>query len=225
MAYDEDNEQSPADAVKPGATGSFGLSMDAELAKLFQEAERTIDKIVQSKKDVRDETPEAPAEVLSPVTSSREFQELQEKYDRLKGRFDDLGEEFDNYRLRTDRQNQALAIDAKAELIKELLEIIDLFELARKTFQSEKFQQTVENYQRGLDLLYKHFHGTLEKVGIQRILAEGMGFDPELHQAIAVEESELYDQQVVLAEIKPGFTYNEILIRPAVVKVGVPSKK
>ena len=225
MAYDEDDDRFSPDGVKPGATGSFGFSMDADLAKLFEEAEQTIDKIVSAKKETHEEPPESSPEPAPAKLSSRELQELQDRHDQLKRRFDELGEEFDNYRARTERQCQALALEAKAQLIKDLLEIIDLFELAKNTFQSEKFQQTVENYRKGLDLLYKHFHGALEAVGVQRIMAEGVGFDPEIHQAIAVEESEQYDSQVVLAEVKPGFIFNDILIRPAVVKVGVPPRK
>ena len=65
----------------------------------------------------------------------------------------------------------------------------------------------------------------LDKIGLNRIPTEGQPFDPNLHQAIEAEESESYESPVILRELKTGYTYQDILLRPSMVKVGVPPRR
>jgi molecular chaperone GrpE len=204
-----------------------GVSPSVDLEKLFQEAEQTVNRIIHSKKDHKDDRskPAPPPEPVSQREIELKLVQAQEDLEEQQRRYQQLEHEFLNYRERTERQSKFAVLRANSGLLKELLEILDTFDFAKNTFASDKFSHTVESYRKGFDLLYRQLTTVLEKIGLNRIPTEGQPFDPNLHQAIEAEESESYEPPVILREIKTGYTYQDILLRPSMVKVGVPPRR
>src|SRR5947208_16971159 len=91
--------------------------------------------------------------------------------------------EFDNYKKRVERERSEYIQFASAELIRELLNAIDSFDLALHNANSDSVAN--ENMIRGLDLIYKQFQDTLARFGVKPIEAKGQIFDPNLHQAVS----------------------------------------
>lgn len=218
------------------ATSSKGFN--SELEKLFQEAEETIDRIIQQKKEPRDEggfpppesAGEEPAAPPSPPPDELlqwqdRYTQLESEYQKVRILYQHLEQDFQNYRDRMERTLAQAAQQHQAELLKQLLEVLDVINLARNTFNSEKFGHTVENYQKGFNLLHGKFFTVLSQMGLKKIEAVGMEFDPNLHQAVAMEESDDCEIQTIIKEITAGYQYQDILLRPAMVRVAVPARK
>src|SRR6516165_3771701 len=88
-----------------------------------------------------------------------------------------LQAEFDNFRKRTDKDRSEFAQYAGMELIRELLPVLDNFELALKTECASK------DYAKGVEMIYQRMADTLKKAGLEPIDAVNKPFDPHVHQA------------------------------------------
>jgi molecular chaperone GrpE len=122
--------------------------------------------------------------------------------------------EFDNYRKRTDRERQQLAEAAAADLIKDLLPLIDDLERALK---SEIASGAAIH--RGVELIHKQLLDTLRKRGVMPIETLGHDFDPHFHEAVTYEPAEGRRDGEVIEEFARGYMLGDRLLRPAMVKV------
>lgn len=147
---------------------------------------------------------------------------LVDERDRLTAERNDLNErllrrtaEFDNYRRRMDREQAERMEYAAADTVKALLGILDDFDRAVKVESADK------DYQKGVELIYQRMHAAFAKLGLEAISAEGSSFDPNLHQAIEMVETNDAADQTILAEYARGYNFKGRLLRPAMVKVAV----
>lgn len=124
--------------------------------------------------------------------------------------------EFDNYRKRTDRERQTLSEAVAAELISELLPLVDDLERA---LEADAGDEATNAYRRGVELIHKRLLDTLRKRGVRPIEAEGADFDPYYHQAVAHEPAEGRREGEVIEEFRRGYMLGDRLLRPAMVKV------
>jgi molecular chaperone GrpE len=124
--------------------------------------------------------------------------------------------EFDNYRKRTDRERQAVAESATADVVQELLPIVDDLERA---LAAEPGGDGAEVYRRGVELIHRHLLEVLRKRGVRRIEAVGADFDPYYHQAIAYEPAEGRRDGEIIEEFRRGYMMGDRLLRPSMVKV------
>lgn len=120
-----------------------------------------------------------------------------------------------NIRRRHEEQVASLKTMVKSSVIKELLPVIDNFERALKHVP----QDLVDNeYVKGVQGVVKQFETTLEQMGVQRIKTVGEVFNPELHEAVGVEDGD-GDQEIVSEELQAGYIVGDSVIRHAMVKV------
>jgi molecular chaperone GrpE len=124
--------------------------------------------------------------------------------------------EFDNYRKRTDRERQQFAEAAAADLIKDLLPLVDDLERALK---ADAGGEATGAIRRGVELIHKQLVETLRKRGVAPIEALGADFDPHFHQAVAYEPAEGRRDGEVIEEFTRGYMLGDRLLRPAMVKV------
>ena len=125
--------------------------------------------------------------------------------------------EFDNARKRAAREQQEYRDYAQADAIKALLPIIDSFERALQASDSNRAQH--QEFRNGIDLIYKQLQDALQKLGLRAIVAKGQPFDPHLHEAIEMVDTNDADDQVVIDELQRGYKLKDRLLRPAMVKV------
>ncbi|MBA2603345.1 MAG: nucleotide exchange factor GrpE [Acidobacteria bacterium] len=124
--------------------------------------------------------------------------------------------EFDNFRKRTERDRQAQAEAAGADLLGELLPLVDDLERART---ADAGSEGAEAYRRGVELIHRQLTETLRKRGVRPIEAAGADFDPHYHQAVSYEPSTGHRDGEVIEEFRRGYMLGDRLLRPSMVKV------
>jgi molecular chaperone GrpE len=158
---------------------------------------------------------------LYEVIEGESTRELDPKIVRLKAELDTERErglrllaEFDNYRRRT-RQEQALAEqNGKREVLLALLDIMDDFD--RALLHVGEAPSAVAD---GLRLIHQRFSDLLHSNGVTPFDSEGKPFDPTVHEAMTVIDSDGEESGTVYTEHRRGYLMNGELLRPARVAV------
>lgn len=120
-----------------------------------------------------------------------------------------------NVRRRHEEQIAGLKNTVKANVVRELLPIIDNFERALKHVPEDLADN---DYIKGVQGVVKQFEKTLTDMGVLRIKTVGEPFDPTFHEAISVEEGE-GTNEVVSEELQAGYVLGDEVIRHAMVRV------
>lgn len=124
--------------------------------------------------------------------------------------------EFDNFRKRTERDRQVHAESAAADLLGELLPLLDDLERA---LSADTGSEGAEAYRRGVELIHRQLTEILRKRGVRPIDAAGTDFDPHYHQAVSYEPSTGHRDGEVIEEFRRGYMLGDRLLRPSMVKV------
>jgi molecular chaperone GrpE len=157
---------------------------------------------------------------VAPDSETRDaLDALQREKDALQDRLLRTAAEFDNYRKRMDRERRDLADYTAADVLKDLLPILDNFERA---LQAPAAADT-DAFRKGIELIHKQMLDVLKKRGIKPIETLGTDFDPNFHQAVIHEESATHREGEVMEELQRGYLIGDRLLRPAMVKVAKPS--
>jgi molecular chaperone GrpE len=122
--------------------------------------------------------------------------------------------DFQNYKRRVEKEKTDIYAFANEKIVLGLLDVIDSFERALSQ-QSEEENIISE----GMNMVYKQLRGALEKSGLQEIDALGQEFDPNLHNAVMMEESGEYEPGKVTLVLQKGYFLNKKVIRHTMVKV------
>ena len=171
----------------------------------------------ETKNTVAEETAEEQPKTEKKEKKSKKDVELQKVKEELESKNDLLlrtAAEFDNYKKRTDRERAGIAEFAKANVIKELLPILDNIDRA-----AGLEDKTSPDYIKGIELIVKQFEGLAEKLGIKEVAQVGDGFDPNCHEAVMHIEDETLGENVIAEVLQKGFKIGDTVIRPAMVKV------
>jgi molecular chaperone GrpE len=149
----------------------------------------------------------------------QELENLKKEYDSVYDRLLRKQAEFENYRKRVDREKSEYTQFASSELMKELLNALDSFDLALRNASGDGSGR--EKTFRGFELIYKQIQDTLARFGLKPIEAKGKMFDPNYHQAVSTQASSDVTENIVIEEMRKGYTLNGRLLRPAMVTVSV----
>jgi molecular chaperone GrpE len=124
--------------------------------------------------------------------------------------------EFANYRKRTDREAEDSRARITAEILTGYLGILDDFERALKDRPTEG---EVGNWADGIELILRKMKAVLDSAGIEVIPAIGERFDPTIHEALTLEDSEDHDEGMVIDVLQQGYRLGDRVLRPALVRV------
>lgn len=124
--------------------------------------------------------------------------------------------EFANYKKRIEREQSQAYQQAVANVIRRYLEIQDDLERALKNRPQEGDGAI---WAEGIELIYRKLASFLEAEGVKVMQVEGQFFDPNLHEAIAMEESSEHESGQIIEVVKQGYLIGERVLRPAQVKV------
>lgn len=120
--------------------------------------------------------------------------------------------EFDNYKKRVTREKERLIKFGTEKLALELLPVIDNFERAlEQAHEAQESGAVIE----GVEMIFKQLLGVLEKFHIQGFDSVGEQFNPEKHEAMAQQEHDEYEENVIVAEFQRGYMLHDHLLRPA----------
>ena len=125
-----------------------------------------------------------------------------------------LQADFENYRKRMARLADDVAARVAGDLVVKLLPVLDAFDLAGAHFSTSESDEAVALAQAGGLLL-----DTLAKEGLERIDEVGVGFDPQIHDAVAHLPGEEGDEQIIDEVLRAGYRWKGSVLRPAMVRV------
>lgn len=153
--------------------------------------------------------------------------DVQQRIPQLEEEIKELGDqllrkaaEFENFRKRILREKEDSIRYANAALLNDVLPVIDDFERA---IQSAADSKDFDAFHTGVSMIEKQMVSMLERNwGLKRFSANGEPFDPEKHEAIAVEESDQHETEIVLEDYQKGYLLHDRVLRPAKVKVARP---
>lgn len=146
----------------------------------------------------------------------KKIAELEQAVDQLTADLQRTQADFTNFKRRTEQERASIADFGREDMIVKLLPVIDNLERALNHIPKEL---TDNDWAKGIQSIGKQLSSQLEKIGVTKIPATGQEFNPELHEAIQMEEGE-GDKEVVTEELQPGYMLGDNVIRHAMVKVG-----
>ena len=160
------------------------------------------------------------APLAGPDAGNSALEALTAERDELKDRLLRKQAEFENFRKRIDRERSEFTKFASAELMREVLNVLDSFELALREASPER--EDSADVQQGLELIHKQLLDSLKRFGLEEVEAEGRPFDPHVHEAVSTQPSD-QPEGTVLNELRKGYVLHGKLLRPAMVTVAAPA--
>jgi molecular chaperone GrpE len=160
---------------------------------------------------------------------SAELTAAQAELDEYRDTLLRLKAEFDNYKKRVLREQTALIERASAQLIRELLPVLDSFEAALA--MPVEGESAAEKLRAGVELVWNQMMAVLENAGLDRIADVDVPFDPQRHEAVMTVDEPREEPDggsdgdggesslTVESLLRSGYALRGRVVRPAMVKV------
>ena len=177
-------------------------------------AEEAKKKDSTTEEDVKTEASAKPEKKEKKSKNNAEIEKLKSELESKNDLLLRTAAEFDNYKKRTERERAGVAEYAKANVIKELLPILD--NIDRAALLEDK---TSPDYIKGIELIIKQFEALGGKLGITEVAQVGDSFDPNCQEAVMHIEDDTLGENVIAEVLQKGFKIGDTVIRPAMVKV------
>jgi molecular chaperone GrpE len=172
------------------------------------------------------EKTDAPADAPAPEKSEKAAEAAPDPLEAAKAENAKLREQllrtaadFDNYRKRSRKEVDDAHKKGSEELLRALLPVFDNLERAVVHAESSTDAKAIAE---GVKMVLKQFVDSLGRLGIKRIGGVGMPFDPLVHEAIQQVETNEHPAGTVVAEVAPGYSFGDRLVRAAMVVVARP---
>ncbi len=137
---------------------------------------------------------------------------LSNELDALKDRLLRITAEYENYRKRTDKEKKTIYTDACADVLKNILPVLDNLERALEADGS------TEDLKTGIQKTINQFTDSLEKLDVEEVGTDE-GFDPNMHNAIMHIEDSAYGNNEIVEVFQKGFKRGDKVLRYSLVKV------
>jgi molecular chaperone GrpE len=151
----------------------------------------------------------------TPPTSAAAAEVVSDDLRKLNDRYLRTLADFENYRKRADREKEDFRKYALANLLRDLLPVLDNFDRALDHAEEG------DDFHKGVLLIYKQLYDVLRKAGLRPIEEVSVRFNPNIHEAVIREEDPSVPSQTVTAILQKGYFLHDRLLRPALVKVAV----
>jgi molecular chaperone GrpE len=162
--------------------------------------------------EVENNTEEAAPEVVELEALRTENEELIDTLQRVKA-------EFDNFRKRAARDQEALVARAGERIVKELLPVLDDLERALEAAEQHEEAKLEE----GVKLVHRQLEQLLEREGLAPVETDGK-FDPHVHEALLTQPS-ASEEGSVIEVLQKGYRLGDRVLRPARVVVAGPKEE
>jgi molecular chaperone GrpE len=167
----------------------------------------------------------AEAELLA---AQADAQVLEDEVKKLKTERQELIElmarrqaDFENLRKRNERERAETYTRVAGEVASRILPVLDNLrravaaEASIEATESKEFREFLH----GVELIGRQLNGVLEDLGVVPVPTVGHLFDPHVHEAVAMEQTDEYEPDTITQEMQRGYRIGEKLLRPAMVKV------
>jgi molecular chaperone GrpE len=192
-AQDSSDDPDAASESAPHRTMRSGVSAEAELLAAQADAQVLEDEVKKLK---------------------TERQELIELMARRQA-------DFENLRKRNERERTETYTRVAGEVASRILPVLDNLrravaaEASIEATESKEFREFLH----GVELIGRQLNGVLEDLGVVPVPTVGHLFDPHVHEAVAMEQTDEYEPDTITQEMQRGYRIGEKLLRPAMVKV------
>jgi molecular chaperone GrpE len=160
----------------------------------------------------------APSErVALPIISAEEVARLAAEKEELTNTLVRRQADFENYRKRVERERKDEARRGAGRVLQDLLPVLDGLERALRSHANPAYDE----YRKGVELIQRHLWDTLNRHGLERIVAEGKTFDPHYHEAIERVETNEHPDGAILQVVQEGYLFDGRVLRPSLVRVAV----
>jgi len=175
----------------------------------------TVNEQEDSQEDILDQTDTSESNTSeSNQELNRQLEDAQQQVAEYHDKMLRVQAEMDNLRKRTERDISNAHKYAVEKFANELLQVKDSLELGLSADDID-----VAKLQEGTELTLKMLSNAFEKFSIEEINPVGEAFDPNLHEAMTMQESTEHEPNTVLTVMQKGYTLHGRLIRPAMVIV------
>ena len=171
--------------------------------------------VEEIEREMREAAQEAVEEPAAGTAGDASDDALRTEHQALKDRYVRTLADFDNLRKRTDREKADFFRYAVANVMKDLLPVLDNFDRALDHAEEG------DEFHKGVLLIYKQLFDVLRKHGLNPIDTPGVAFDPNIHEAVIREETDAVPSHTVVEILQRGYFLHDRLLRPALVKVAV----
>jgi molecular chaperone GrpE len=127
--------------------------------------------------------------------------------------------DFENYRKRMSAENQAALVRGKAEVLSQVLPVLDDLERAIEAAGLDPEGDSEDGLAHGVLLVFRSLRDALARNGIEAVDPKGERFDPNLHEALSTQPADGAEPGTVVETMQKGYRLGEQLIRPARVVV------
>ena len=139
--------------------------------------------------------------------------------DRMREQLLRIAADFDNFRKRSRKEIEEVRRRTIEDTLREVLPIVDNLERAADSMTDAT---DVEAVAQGVHMVLRGFEDIANRLGLKRVPAVGLLFDPTCHDAMQQQETEEHAPGTIVAEVVPGYYLGERLLRPAMVVVAKP---
>jgi molecular chaperone GrpE len=161
-----------------------------------------------------------PVETAAAANETQTEESLLAKFQGDLDRFRDLAlrtqADFDNFRKRAAREKEDAVRYANGAFLERLIPILDNFELGLNAARAGAENSPILL---GMDMVAKQLNDFLIQNGVEPVVAEGVKFDPNLHEAVAQEVSAEIPEGHVVRQLRRGYKLKDRLLRPSTVIV------
>ena len=150
--------------------------------------------------------------------SNKEIEKLKEEITSQNEKILRLSAEMQNMRRRADEErSRLLKYDGEA-IIMNMLTILDNFEHAIN-MDDTNLTDEVSKFLSGFKMIYANMSDSLKSIGVTEIECLHMPFDETKMNAVLIDNSNDFENNIVLDVLQKGYMYKDKVIRPAMVKV------
>ena len=128
-----------------------------------------------------------------------------------------LQADFDNYKKRVAKEKNDIYKYAAENLVTATLPVLDNFERALISLKEK--EENNDGYIKGVEMVFQQLIEVLIKEGVEEIIALGEPFDPNFHHAVAQENNEDYEDNIIIDVLQKGYKLKDKVIRPSMVRV------
>ncbi|HXE31960.1 MAG TPA: nucleotide exchange factor GrpE [Terriglobales bacterium] len=160
------------------------------------------------------ELPPEPASEAAIAAVAEELRRLQAERDALNDRLLRSLADADNARKRAHRELQEARLHATLEAIRPFLTVLDGFERAAAHPAAH-----ANDLRKGMELLHRQLLDAARKAGLEPVESLDHPFDPHLHEALEMVDTDAAPDGTVVEELQRGYKLRDRLLRPAMVKV------
>ena len=162
------------------------------------------------------EAEEAQAKSTKKTKKKAKKDKRDEKIEELNDRLMRNLAEFENFRIRSEKEKSAMFEIGARSVYEKILPVVDNLE---RGFDGLSEEEKETPFAKGIEAVYKQLMTGFEEMGVKPIEAVGQEFNPDFHNAVMHDEDDSDETNIVIEEFQKGYMYKDSVVRHSMVKV------